>query len=165
MTRLFIAALLLPLLAVTARAQTGRVQVDTFSVQREIDERSADQVWNCQRMSLRVSGKTDVCLEERYSWDPQVAAAASDRLHIILGRLDQVSAQMKAESDSGMLQDSVSAVHRAYQLLDSLRLAGPPAAYSFERALEESVDAYTQGLIGARPSDTPDGKQGSRQPD
>ena len=165
MTRLFIAALLLPLLAVTARAQTGRVEVDTFSVQREIDERNADQVWSCQRMTLRLSGNTDVCLQERYSWDPRAAAAASDRLQVILDRLDQVSARMKSESEDGKLQDSLAAVQRTYQLLDSLRVGGPPVMYSFERALEESVDAYTQGLIGTRPKETPDRTTESRQPD
>jgi len=106
-------------------------------------------------MALRVAGNTQACLVERYSWDPKNAAAASDRLHIILARLDKVSAQLKSESGKGALQDSAAAVQRAYQLLDSLRAAGPSTMFSFERALEESVDAYTEQLIGGRPREVP----------
>ena len=155
MIRLALALLLVPALAVSAHAQTGRVEVDTFSATSATDLRKADQVWSCQRMALRVAGTTEACLEERYSWDPKTAAAANERLHVILGRLDQVSAQLKAESGKGALQDSAKAVERAYQLLDSLRCAGPVTTYSFERALEESVDAYTEQLIGGRPREVP----------
>ena len=155
MKRLAFALLLAPIVAVSAHAQNVRVQVDTFSAQRAIDTRQADQVWTCQRMALRVAGNTETCLEERYSWDPKTAAAASDRLHIILARLDKVSALLKTESGKGALQDSATAVQRAYQLLDSLRAAGPSVAFSFERALEESVDAYTEQLIGGRPKEVP----------